>query len=277
MPFHFWLPAAMVAPTPVSVLLHAVAVVKAGVSTLLKVVVYIFGIKTAEFHRAAGYSARLFGALHAVNLRRWSRCRAAQSQGAARLLDHQPARLHRARGGTRHVVQRDRRGHAHRHACGGQDHLVLLGVGAIYVAAHKTEISQLDGIGRKMPITMAAFMIGSLSIIGLPPFGGTWEQVVSGSRLPRGGHQFVVAASMISSLLNVAYLMPIVARAFFKAPGGTDGTAKVGIAEAPLPCVLALSFTALLCTDTVHLPRLDRGPAAATRSGRLVGKGRMAP
>ncbi len=119
--------------------------------------------------------------------------------------------------------------------------------GAIYVAAHKTEISQLDGIGRKMPITMAAFMIGSLSIIGLPPFGGTWSKWYLAVGSLEAGYQFVVAVLMISSLLNVAYLMPIVARAFFKAAEGTDGTAKVGIEEAPLPCVLALAFTALLC------------------------------
>ena len=50
--------------------------------------------------------------------------------------------------------------------------------GAIYVAHHKTEISQLDGLGRKMPFTFAAFLIGSLSIIGLPPFGGVWSKWV---------------------------------------------------------------------------------------------------
>jgi multicomponent Na+:H+ antiporter subunit D len=94
---------------------------------------------------------------------------------------------------------------------------------------------------------MVAFMIGSLSIIGLPPFGGTWSKWYLAVGALEAGYQFFVAVLMISSLLNVAYLMPIVARAFFMAPDGKDGSAKAGIEEAPLPCVLALSFTALLC------------------------------
>ena len=58
--------------------------------------------------------------------------------------------------------------------------------GAIYVAAHKTEVSELSGLGRAMPITFAAFLIGALSIIGLPPFGGLWSKWYPGARRARG-------------------------------------------------------------------------------------------
>ena len=119
--------------------------------------------------------------------------------------------------------------------------------GAIYVAHHKTEISQLDGIGRLMPVTMTAFLIGSLSIIGLPPFGGVWSKWFIGMGALDAGYAFAVAVLMISSLLNVAYLLPIVGRAFFRPlPGVADGE-PVTIKEAPLACVVPLSLTALAC------------------------------
>src|SRR5690606_1634452 len=83
--------------------------------------------------------------------------------------------------------------------------------GAIYVAHHLTEVSQLNGIGRRMPLTMTAFLLGSLSIIGLPPFGGTWSKWMLGMGALESGHVFVVAVLMLSSLLNVGYLLSIVA------------------------------------------------------------------
>jgi multicomponent Na+:H+ antiporter subunit D len=244
MPFHFWLPAAMVAPTPVSALLHAVAVVKAGVFTILKVVVYIFGIKTlnstgaSEWLVYAACITLLLASMIALT-RGNLKARLAYStvsQLAYIVLGAALATSSSVIGAGMHIAM---------HAAGKIT--LFFCAGAIYVAAHKTEISQLDGIGRKMPITMVAFMIGSLSIIGLPPFGGTWSKWYLAVGALEAGYQFVVAVLMISSLLNVAYLMPIVARAFFMAPDGEDGSAKAGIEEAPLPCVLALSFTALLC------------------------------
>ena len=244
MPLHFWLPAAMVAPTPVSALLHAVAVVKAGVFTVLKVVVYIFGTKTLSSTGASGwlvYAACITLLLASmIALSRGNlKARLAYStvsQLAYVVLGAALATSSSVIGAGMHIAM---------HAAGKIT--LFFCAGAIYVAAHKTEISQLDGIGRRMPITMAAFMIGSLSIIGLPPFGGTWSKWLLALGSLEAGYQFVVAVLMISSLLNVAYLIPIVARAFFKQPDGKDGTGKGGIEEAPLPCVLALSFTALLC------------------------------
>jgi multicomponent Na+:H+ antiporter subunit D len=277
MPFHFWLPAAMVAPTPVSALLHAVAVVKAGVFTVLKVVVYIFGIETLNSTGASGWLvyAACFTLLLAslVALSRGNlKARLAYStvsQLAYIVMGAALATSSSVIGAGMHIAM---------HAAGKIT--LFFCAGAIYVAAHKTEIDQLDGIGRKMPITMAAFLIGSLSIIGLPPFGGTWSKWYLAVGSLEAGYQFALAVLMISSLLNVAYLMPIVARAFFKAPDGKgstgkDGTGKVGIEEAPLPCVLALSFTALLCLVLFIFP--DRIESLLRPLVALGGKGGIAP
>ena len=100
-----------------------------------------------------------------------------------------------------------------------------------------------------MPFTMGAFFIGALSVTGLPPFGGTWSKVYLALGGLEAGDWFVVAVLMLSSLLNVAYLLPIVGRAFF-ARGNADGegaSQPPEIAEAPRFCVVPLCITASLC------------------------------
>jgi multicomponent Na+:H+ antiporter subunit D len=97
---------------------------------------------------------------------------------------------------------------------------------------------------------MFAFLIGSLSVIGLPPLGGSWSKWLIGLGALDAGFGFVIGVLMLSSLLNVAYLMPIVARAFF-VPGssgaGPGGEARGRIEEAPLACVVPLMVTSALC------------------------------
>jgi multicomponent Na+:H+ antiporter subunit D len=94
--------------------------------------------------------------------------------------------------------------------------------GAILVAAHKSEVSQMRGIGRQMPLTMFAFLIGSLSIIGLPPFAGAWSKwyLVLGAFEAR--QYFAVGVLVFSSLLNIAYLLPVAVNAFFVGEGADD-------------------------------------------------------
>jgi multicomponent Na+:H+ antiporter subunit D len=118
--------------------------------------------------------------------------------------------------------------------------------GAIYTAHHLTEVSQMTGIGRKMPVTMLAFLIGSLSIIGLPPLGGwsKWELALGALD---AGYAIVLGVLMLSSLLSAGYLLPIVARAFFLQPPGATMENKTFIKEAPAACLIALSCTAILC------------------------------
>ncbi|WP_419941747.1 monovalent cation/H+ antiporter subunit D family protein [Candidatus Palauibacter sp.] len=242
MPFHRWLPAAMVAPTPVSALLHAVAVVKAGVFTIMKVVVYIFGLDlltttgiSVWLMYAAGITV-IVGSLVAMaqdNLKR-RLAYSTVSQLSYIVLGAALANAWGVIGGSMHIAM---------HAFGKIT--LFFCAGAIYVAAHKTEISDMRGLGRAMPITMAAFLIGALSVIGVPPLGGSWSKWYLALGALDAGQIVFVAVLMISSLLNIAYLIPIPIRAFFSKPA--DGSEPPRFHEAPAFCVAALSFTALGC------------------------------
>ncbi len=242
MPFHRWLPSAMVAPTPVSALLHAVAVVKAGVFTIMKVVVYLFGTELLSdtglsewLTYLAGFTI-LVGSLVAMtkdNLK----ARLAYStisQLSYIVLGASLANDLGVLGGSMHIVT---------HAFGKIT--LFFCAGAILVALHKTEISDMKGIGRQMPFTMFAFLIGSLSIIGIPPFAGAWSKwylVLASVE----AHRYVAAGVLLmSSLLNVLYLLPIPIYAFFAS--ATNDHHAEGLHEAPLACVLPLSFTAIGC------------------------------
>ena len=261
MPFHRWLPAAMVAPTPVSALLHAVAVVKAGVFSVMKIVVYIFGLEL----------------LHDTGLSIWLMYVAAFTIIAASLValtkDNLKARLAYSTISQLSYIVLGAAMATSAGILGGSMHIAMHAVGkitlffcagAIYVAAHKTDISDMRGIGRTMPITMTAFFIGSLSIIGLPPMGGAWSKWFLVLGALEAEQRVLVGVLLISSLLNVAYLMPIVARAFFVArpepPLGEDNVAgapqdrgrpeangESSIKEAPVFCLVALCATAAGC------------------------------
>jgi multicomponent Na+:H+ antiporter subunit D len=240
MPMHFWLPAAMVAPTPVSALLHAVAVVKAGVFVVLKVVIYIFGIDlltvtgTADWLVYVAVASLLTASLVALtkdNLKA-RLAYSTVSQLAYVVLGAALANHWGIVGGGMQIAM---------HAVGKIT--LFFCAGAIYVAAHKTEVSELDGLGRVMPFTFAAFLIGALSIIGLPPFGGVWSKWYLALGALEADQIAIVAALMISSLLNIAYLLPVPLRGFF-APTSSNRK-KTGIKEAPLPCLIAIGATAL--------------------------------
>jgi len=241
MPFHRWLPAAMVAPTPVSALLHAVAVVKAGVFTIMKVSVYVFGLDVLLALEAREWLLYLAGAtilLASVVAMRKDNLKARLAYSTISQLSYVIVGALLANkwgllGGGMHMVM---------HAFGKIT--LFFCAGAILVATHKTEVSQMDGLGKAMPITMFAFLIGSLSVIGLPPFGGMWSKwylalgTIQASQVP------LLAVLLLSTLLNIAYLLPIPLRGFFKAP---PGPAPAGVKEAPLPCIIALVITATSC------------------------------
>jgi len=237
MPFHRWLPAAMVAPTPVSALLHAVAVVKAGVFSVVKVMVFVFGFDqlsgaTDWLVAIAGFTiiAASVVALSAVNLKRRLAYSTISQLSYVILAAAILAPLSMI-GAALHIAA---------HALGKIT--LFFAAGAIYTAAHKTEISELDGIGRRMPWTMAAFGIGALSMIGLPPAAGFVSKwyLVSGAMAQ--AHWFALAVVLLSTLLNAGYFMPIVYRAFLR-PLSADAEAHPH-GEAPLPILLALGLTA---------------------------------
>jgi len=241
MPFHRWLPAAMVAPTPVSALLHAVAVVKAGVFAILKVTIYIFGIDYLREIGAGQWLAYVAGATILIaslvamkkdNLKA-RLAYSTVSQLSYIVLGAVLANTWSVVGSGMHIVM---------HAFGKIT--LFFCAGAIMVAAHKTEISDMRGLGRQMPITMIAFFVASLSIIGLPPLGGLWSKWYLGMGTLEAGQLTLLAILMLSSLLNIAYLLPIPVLSFM---GGKGGAEKTGIREAPWPCLVALVLTAGGC------------------------------
>jgi|TARA_B100000315_G_scaffold79150_3_gene72533 multicomponent Na+:H+ antiporter subunit D len=247
MPFHRWLPAAMVAPTPVSALLHAVAVVKAGVFAILKITVYVFGLDLLSGTGATTLvlwvaAITIIGAslvaLRQDNLKR----RLAYSTISQLSYVVLGAVLANAAGIVGAAV------HIATHAVGKIT--LFFCAGAILVAAHKTRVSELDGLGRQMPITMGAFLIASLSIAGLPPMAGLWGKWYLSIGALDAGYGVLLGVLMLSTLLNIAYLLPIPLRAFFARGSGQAGQ----LHEAPLPCLMAIGFTTIACVVLFFFP-----------------------
>jgi multicomponent Na+:H+ antiporter subunit D len=229
MPLHFWLPSAMVAPTPVSALLHAVAVVKAGVFTVLKVVIYVFGVDAL----AASGASRWLMVVACATLLLASAIAMTKDNLKARLAYSTVSQLAYVVLGAALAVSAGIIGGALQIAMHAVGKITLFFcAGAIYTAAHKTEISEMTGLGRKMPWTFAAFFIGALSIIGLPPLGGSWSKWWLMLGALDAGQIAVVAVLTLSSLLNVIYLLPIFIKGVFL-PGPVP--ASVGAAGAELP------------------------------------------
>ena len=304
MPFHRWLPAAMVAPTPVSALLHAVAVVKAGVFSVVKVVMYVFGLELLRAEPSASWLVYAAGftviaasivalrVLHGRgNLKRLLAYSTVSQLSYVVLAAAVLAPLS-AVGAALHIVA---------HAFGKIT--LFFAAGSIYTATHKTEISQLDGIGRRMPFTMGAFAVGSLSMIGLPPAAGfvsKWYMLVGAFD---ARHVVAVLVLVASTLLNAAYFAPIVYVAFFRSeksatgaqastahadeapPGGNPSASRVDAGggrahghaagdhaqdhgEAPWPIVVAVVATALLTVLFFFFPGV---PLALAR--QMIGAG----
>ena len=235
MPLHRWLPAAMVAPTPVSALLHAVAVVKAGVFSIVKIAVYIFGLGFAAeaftwLAWVAGFTvvAASIVALRADNLKR-RLAYSTVSQLSYVILATAILTPISVAGAALHIAA---------HAFGKIT--LFFAAGSVYTAAHKTEVSQLAGLGSRMPWTFAAFAIGALSMIGLPPAAGFVSKwyIVSGAAASTQWMALAVIAA--STLLNAGYFLPIVYRAFFVKADAADATHG----EAPWTMVVASTVTA---------------------------------
>ena len=236
MPFHKWLPAAMVAPTPVSALLHAVAVVKAGVFSVLKVVIYIFGTDFLLETRASEWLiwiacftiiAASLVAMSKTNLK----ARLAYStisQLSYIVLGAAIASSIAVQGAALHIAM---------HAAGKIT--LFFCAGAIYVAHHYSDIKDMDGLGRRMPITFVCFALGALSIIGIPPLGGSWSKFMLMMGALDAEHVFVIFVLMASSLLNLYYLGQPVIRAFF-----AQNTGETGFSEAPVAMLIPLVITA---------------------------------
>lgn len=220
MPLHGWLPAAMVAPTPVSALLHAVAVVKTGVFTVLRVVLFVFGtdlLKNLGVNQIAIFLAAFTIIMASVIALSRDNLKARLAFSTVSQLSYiilgavllTPSSII---GGISHITM-----HAFAKIT------LFFCAGSIYVSAHKTEISQLSGIGKKMPWTMTAFAIGTLNMIGVPSVGGfisKWKLVVGSLET---GSIVILSVLLVSSLLNAAYFLPVVYKAFFEKENADEG------------------------------------------------------
>ena len=241
MPLHHWLPGAMVAPTPVSALLHAVAVVKVGVFSTVRVMLHVFGVDlmdrlhlgmpTAYFVSITILGASII-ALSKDNLKtRLAYSTVSQLSyiilGVALLT---PTGIE---GGLVHIAN-----HAFSKIT------LFFCAGAIYVATHKKNISEMSGLGRAMPWTFGAFAIASLSMIGAPPVAGFITKLYLLIGALDAGAIGILVVLITSTLLNAAYFVPVVYHGFFGKPSAEDAHHHHG--EAPLAMVIPLCLTAVI-------------------------------
>lgn len=218
MPLHGWLPAAMVAPTPVSALLHAVAVVKAGAFGILRVIGYVFGIDLlrdigADTVLATVAAATiLFGSLRAFRETHLKRRLAYStiSQLSYIVLGAAVGSVTALAGAMFHIA-----------AHGFMKITLFFCAGAIHTASHRDDVSQLAGVGRQMPITMTAFAIAAAGMAGMPLLPGFISKWNIGLGALSTGQWVWVVVLVTSGLINVSYFLPIVYDAFFRAPHGT--------------------------------------------------------
>ena len=254
MPLHSWLPGAMVAPTPVSALLHAVAVVKVGVFSIVRVITGIFGIELLALTSLntlicliAGFTV-ITSSLIALTQDNLKRRLAFSTIGQLSyiVLGAGLASSLGVKGSMLHIAM---------HAFGKIT--LFFCAGAIFVATGKKYVSEMVGIGRRMPVTMLAFFFGSLSVIGLPPAGG----LVSKLLMVRGALEaemfWVLIVYLISSLLNAAYFLPLVYKAFFCTEEEAMFEKRIG--EAPFCCVLPPVITAVISVILFFYPLLFFG------------------
>jgi len=245
MPLHHWLPGAMVAPTPVSALLHAVAVVKVGVFCTTRTMLYVFGVDTMNALNLGIPTAYFVGftiimasviALSKDNLKA-RLAYSTVSQLSYIILGVALLTPHSIDGGLIHIVN-----HAFSKIT------LFFCAGAIYIAAHKKYISEMGGLGRTMPFTFGAFAVASLSMIGAPPAAGfvtKWYLLVGSME----AHQIGILLILITStVLNVGYFAPVTYHAFFgKRP---EGESETGIKEAPLsmliPILIAVTISVII-------------------------------
>jgi multicomponent Na+:H+ antiporter subunit D len=212
-PLHGWLPQAMVAPAPVSALLHAVAVVKAGAFGIVRVVYDVYGVTLAE---SLGLLA-ILAVLASVTII-YGSVRALTQDGLKKRLAYSTVSqvsyiaLGASIFGPIATV-------------GGVVHLVHQGIMKItlfFCAGNYAEtlgvhkVSEMDGVGRRMPWTTLAFTVGALGMIGVPPVAGFVSKWYLGLGAAEAGSEWVLAVLVTSSLLNAAYFFPILYRAWFR-------------------------------------------------------------
>jgi multicomponent Na+:H+ antiporter subunit D len=212
-PLHGWLPIAMAAPAPVSALLHAVAVVKAGAFGIVRVIYDVYGtdlVQDLDLGLPLAILASitiLYGSLQALRQTGIKRRLAYStvSQVSYIILGASLAGPFATIGGLVHLVHQ-----------GIMKITLFFCAGLLDEKLKITAIDQLDGVGRRMPLTMLAFSIGALGMIGVPPTAGFISKWYLGLGGLQAGQSWVILVLVGSSLLNAAYFLPLLYRAWFK-------------------------------------------------------------
>ena len=238
MPLHGWLPAAMAAPTPVSALLHAVAVVQSGVFAVIRVVGFIFGTEVMGNYGLNEILIVLSGTTIIVA----SLIAFAQDNLKRRLAYSTVGHLSYIVLGVALLTPLGMQGSLMHIAAHATMKITLFFVaGAIYVNLHRTEISQLNGIAKVMPWTMGAFTIGALGLAGVPPINGFLSKWYLALGSLEGDMVLPIVILVLSGLLNIGYFFPIIHRAYFRKGEGLE---KFG--EASPFMVIPIVITAAL-------------------------------
>jgi multicomponent Na+:H+ antiporter subunit D len=213
MPFHAWLPSAMVAPTPVSALLHAVAVVKAGVFGFARMIGYVIGPE-----RLADIGVgTVVAVLAAVTIVVASVIAIRQDNLKRRLAYSTIAHLSYMVLGLSLLSASAWNGamlHLANHAV--LKITLFFCAGAIFVTTGVDRVSKMDGIGRRMPVTMTAFTVAAIGLVGLPPVGGFVSKWFLGLGTFEADDPLLALVVIGGGLLTAAYLFPVVLRAFFR-------------------------------------------------------------
>jgi multicomponent Na+:H+ antiporter subunit D len=242
-PLHGWLPVAMVAPAPVSALLHAVAVVKAGAFGIVRVVYDVYGIEFAAERgllmplTVMASITILYGSLRALT----------QDDLKRRLAFSTVSQVSYIALGVSILGQTA--------TVGGLVHLVHQGImkitlffcaGLFAEVLHVKKVSAMSGIGRRMPVTMAAFTIGAFGMIGVPPIAGFLSKWHLGLGALEGGQPWVIGVLLASTLMNAGYFLPILYKGWFGDPAAEWIVEDKSKQEAPYALLAPAVVTAVL-------------------------------
>jgi multicomponent Na+:H+ antiporter subunit D len=245
-PLHSWLPQAMVAPAPVSALLHAVAVVKAGAFGIIRVVYNVYGVEvsaTLSLTQPLLWLAAatiIYGSIRALKQQDIKRRLAFSTVSQVSYITLGVALIGpiAAIGGIVHLV-----------------HQGLMKVTLFFCAGNFAEtlgihkIQEMDGLGRRMPWSMTAFSIGALGMIGVPPVAGFISKWYLGLGALEVGQNWVIWVLVLSALLNAAYFLPLLYRGWFGKPpvgGWPEDNFRNERFETHWMLLLPALFTALL-------------------------------
>jgi multicomponent Na+:H+ antiporter subunit D len=242
-PLHGWLPAAMVAPAPVSALLHAVAVVKAGAFGVVRIIYDVYGSGLVH-ELAVGLPLAiiasvtiLYGSLRAlqeVDIKR-RLAYSTVSQVSYIVLGASVLGPFATIGGLVHLVHQ-----------GLMKITLFFAAGALSERLHIHKVSELNGVGRVMPWTAAAFTTAALGMVGVPPVAGFISKWYLGVGAVQGGFGWVIPVLVGSSLLNAAYFLPLVYRLWFAPmPAGTAPAGAVPGRERQVWLIIPMVITAL--------------------------------